>query len=161
MIINVSASFVKRLHCPVSFADRRPIHLGWLDSWSADIFRSDAGQCALMMNDTSLSMVAVPLKDIRTFEQFLPVFLHRAARIFKEAGGTLDPASQTVMILRRSDRSLIGTMNEAREHARIEIAHLHGQLDWNRVEDQLNGLIFSRIEYHTPRETLVRALNAH
>jgi hypothetical protein len=160
MVLNVSAKFAKRLNSPVSFPDRRPLHLGWLDSWTTDIFQSQEGQCALVMNDTTLSMVVLPLKGVRSFDQFLGVFLRRAARIFEEAGGVLDTQTQTIIVLRRSDRSVIGTMNEAREHARLEIEHLNEHSDWNKVEDRLNGLLFSRNEYHPPREALSRALKS-
>lgn len=116
---------------------------------------------ASAMNDASLSMVVVPLKGVRTFEQFLPAFLERAARVFKAAGGFLETRNQTVIVLRRSDRQLIGTMNDARRHARYEIEYRRAQdadVDWDAVEDELNQVPFSATDYVPPKEELARVL---
>jgi len=118
---------------------------------------------ASAMNDASLSMVVVPLKGVRTFEQFLPAFLERAARVFKAAGGFLETRNQTVIVLRRSDRQLIGTMNDARRHTCHEIEYRwsqDGQVDWDEVEDELNQIPFSAIDYALPKEELPRVLDS-
>jgi hypothetical protein len=115
------------------------------------------------MNDASLSMVVVPLKGLKTFEAFLEVFLHRAERLFIEAGGSLEVRNQTVIVLRRSDRQLIGTMNDARLNACAEI---EGQslereaIDWNQVEDRLNETPFSMTGYVLPSIELARVLGS-
>lgn len=117
------------------------------------------GDCALMMNDASFSIVVVPLKGM-TFETFLPAFLQRAARLFIQAGGLLEAQNQNVVVLRRTDRSLIGSMNSAKHDARYEIeAHFENdEIDWNQVEDRLNEIPFSAIGYNSPKAELVRVL---
>jgi hypothetical protein len=162
MIIHASAKFSDRLNCMISLPDRRRPQTGKISCWSADILRTyGVGDCALAMNDASLSMVVVPLKGVRTFEQFFPAFLERAARLFKAAGGFLETQNQTVIVLRRSDQQLIGTMNDARRHACHEIENgrsQNGQVDWDAVEDELNQIPFSATDYILPKEELARVL---
>jgi len=117
MVIHASAKFTKRLKCEVSLPNRRHFQSIKLHSWSGDIVRAyGVGDCAVMMNDASFSIVVIPLKGL-TFEKFLPIFLQRAARLFIQAGGSLETQNQTVVILRRTDRSLIGSMNGAKLEA--------------------------------------------
>jgi hypothetical protein len=162
MIIHASAKFSDRLNCMISLPGRRRPQTGNIDCWSADIVRAyGVGDCALAMNDASLSIVVVPLKGVRTFEQFLPAFLERAARLFKAAGGFLETRNQTVIVLRRTDQQLIGTMNDAQRNARYEIEYRRAQdagVDWDAVEDELNQIPFSAIDYILPNDELARVL---
>ena len=164
MVIHASAKFATRLRCQVSAPNRRHIQRGKIDCWSADILRAyGVGDCALMMNDASLSMVVVPLKGVKTFEAFLELFLHRAARLFSEAGGTLEIRNQTVVVLRRTDRQLIGTMNDARLHACAEIEGQWsetGSIGLDQVEERLNEIPFSATDYVPPKIELARVLSS-
>jgi len=164
MVIHASKKFTTRLRCQVSAPTRRHIQRGKIDCWSADILRAyGVGDCALMMNYASLSMVVVPLKGVKTFEAFLELFLHRAARLFSEAGGTLEIRNQTVVVLRRTDRQLIGTMNDARLHACAEIEGQWsetGSIGLDQVEERLNEIPFSATDYVPPKIELARVLSS-
>jgi len=72
------------------------------------------GNHAVVMNDTSLSTIIFPLKGIRNFEVFLPQMMARVAELFGKHGKGFDGSNQTVVILPRSNRSIIGTMNDAK-----------------------------------------------
>lgn len=162
MVIHASKNFATRLRCQISQPDHRHIQRGRADCWSADILRAyGVGDCALMMNDASLSMVVIPLKGVKTLEKFLEIFLPQAARLFTEAGGSLEIRNQTVIVLRRSDRQLIGSMNDARLHARDEIIGQRLEresVDWDLLEDLLNEIPFSATDYVPPKIELVRVL---
>jgi len=101
------------------------------------------------------------LKGLKTFEKFLEVFLPRTERLFTEAGGSLETRNQTVIVLRRSDRQLIGSMNDARLHACEEIEGQwseKGSIAWDQVEDRLNEIPFSATDYVLPKIELARVL---
>jgi hypothetical protein len=162
MVIHASAKFTQRLKCEVSLPNRKHFQSVKVDAWSGDIMRVyGVGDCALMMNDASFSIVVIPLKGL-TFETFLQVFLQRAARLFIQAGGVLETQNQTVVVLRRTDRSLIGSMNSAKQDALYEIqAQLENEMiDWDQVEDRLNEIPFSAIGYSSPKQELVRVLDS-
>jgi hypothetical protein len=81
--------------------------------------------------------------------------------LFIQAGGSLETRNQTVIVLRRSDRKLIGSMNDARLHARdaIEGQWLEKEaIAWDEVEDYLNEIPFSANDYILPKDELVRVL---
>jgi hypothetical protein len=161
MVIHASAKFATRLKCAVSLSNRRHVQTIKIDSWSGDIVGAyGVGDFAVMMNDASFSVVVVPLKGLKTFDQFLEVFLPRAARLFIQAGSSFETRNRTVIVLRRTDRSLIGSMNGAKREARYEIeSHFaNDEIDWNQVEDHLNQIPFSAIGYNSPKDELVRVL---
>ena len=102
-----------------------------------------------------------PLKSIRKFEEFIAAFLKRAAARFADQGGQLDSENQTVIVLSRSDRSLIGTMNEAKFILGNRIfgdLEGGGDIDWDRVEGYMNEVLYSRIEYDRPSDRLRKLL---
>lgn len=162
MILHVSKAFAGRMKCAISLPDQRPLQRAVLDSWSADILKvRKGGAVAVVMNDASLTTVIVPLKSIRKFEEFIAAFLKRAAARFADQGGQLDSGNQTLIVLSRSDRSLIGTMNEARFILGNCISDgLEGgdDIDWDRVEGYMNEVIYSRIEYDRPSDRLRKLL---
>jgi hypothetical protein len=66
--------------------------------------------------------------------------------LFIQAGGSLETRNQTVIILRRSDRRLIGSMNGARLHARDEVECQWSEkrlVAWDVLEDHLNEIPLS------------------
>ena len=160
MIIRASERFVERLRCAVSLSGRDVVQYPRLDGWNGDIFHSRSGQCAMLMNDASLAMVVIPLKGITTFDQLLGIFFQRAARLFADAGGVLETGNQTVIVLRRSDRSMIGTMNAAKEHARFAIEVALEEIEWDKLEDRLNGRPFATLDYACPKDELPRAISS-
>lgn len=162
MILHVSKAFAERLKCAVSLPNQRPLQKAVLDSWSVDILKfRKGGAVAVVMNDASLTTVTVPLKGIRTFGEFVATFLKRAAARFADQGGQLDSENQTVIVLSRSDRRLIGTMNEAKFIIGRSISddlENGDDIDWDRTERYMNEVIYSRIDYDQPQERLRKLL---
>jgi len=158
MILHASKSFTEHLKCEVSGPNRKLPHHSSLDSWSIDLFKlTKVGAYALVMNDTSLSSIIIPLKGVRDFEVFLPLMLARVAELFVQHGKGIDPKNQSVIILPRSNRSIIGTMNEAKylvqDGISCDLEHV-GEVDWESLENELNETPYSRIDYDTPDKRL-------
>jgi len=158
MIIHASKTFAEHLKCTVSGPNRRLPHHASLDSWSIDLFKlAKGGAFALVMNDASLSTIIIPLKGVRNFEVFLPLVLARVAAFLAKHGAAFDTCNQSVIILPRSNRSLIGTMNEAKFLIQDSVEHkltLAGDIDWDALESRLNETPYSRIGYATPDKRL-------
>ena len=142
------------MKCKVSGPNRRLPHHASLDSWSIDCFKVKKGEAyALVMNDASLSSIIIPLKGVKTFEVFLPLMFEREAKLFGKHGLSFDASNQQVIIVPRSNRSLIGTMNEAKlliqDSVYCDCDHV-GVIDCESLEHSLNETPYSRIGYDTP-----------
>ncbi|XHR28610.1 MAG: DUF6933 domain-containing protein [Chthoniobacteraceae bacterium] len=152
MILHASRSIAERLKCQVS--THSVFQKLAVDSWSFDLFKmAKVGTFAVVMNDASLSTFIVPLKGIRTFEVFLPQMLARIGELFDRNGIPFDAQNQSVLILPRSARSLIGTMNEAKAIIKDSILYdlkYVGAVDWVSLERELNETPYSQIEDETP-----------
>jgi len=162
MILHASKAFTEHMKCKVSGPNRRLPHHASLDSWSIDYFKvTKGGAYALVMNDASLSTIIIPLKGIKTFEVFLPLMLARVADFLGRYGLPFDASNQSVIILPRSNRSLIGTMDEAKvliqDSVYYDVNHV-GIIDWESLEQELNETPYSRIDYDTPDMRLRRVI---
>jgi len=158
MILHASKAFTEHLKCEVSGPKRRLPHHSSLESWSIDLVQlPKVGTYALVMNDASLSTIIIPLKGIRKFEVFLPMMLERVAELFVKHGLPFDSSNQTVMILPRSNKSLIGTMNDAKSIIRDSCSYdlrYVGVINWPDLEKELNETPYSRIDMDSPDERL-------
>ena len=105
------------------------------------------------IGDESLSSIIIPLKGVKTFEVFLPLMFEREAKLFGKHGLSFDASNQQVIIVPRSNRSLIGTMNEAKlliqDSVYCDCDHV-GVIDCESLEHSLNETPYSRIGYDTP-----------
>ena len=156
--IHASKAFVERFGCAVSLPKDKPVQTPSIDGWSGDLLKVPrAGQVAVMMHDASLGTLIVPLKGVRRFEEFLPLFLQRVVELWEAVGATFDPANQQVMILRRTNRSLIGSLNNAKEligFTAFDQMERGEPIDWNEAQGLINGTPFSAIDYDLPLEKL-------
>ena len=161
-IIYASARFVKRLKCTVSLSLDKPTQAQTTDGWSGDILKvSRAGGVAVMMHDASLATIVVPLKDIRRFEEFLSKFLRNVAELWELHGATFDAANQNVLVLRRNNRSLIGSLNNAKQLIEFTITDQMeaGQaIDWNEAQQLTNETPFTVIDSDSPFKRLASLL---
>jgi len=162
MIIHASKAFSTHLKCQVSGPKRQVPHHSSLDSWSVDLFKlTKVGTYALVMNDASLSTIIIPLKGVRKFEDFFLSFIGHVTGFFDLHGVSFDPFNQSAIILPRSNRSLIGTMNDAKwlMQSRIE-RHADGglEIDWDDIENYLNHVPYSRIDYDSPDKRLKKMI---
>jgi hypothetical protein len=158
MILYASKSFTEHLKCKVSLPDKRVPQPPALESWSADILNvSGEGALIVVMNDASLSTIIIPMKGIRKFEDFFLSFVGYVTGFFELHGVPFDPFNQSVVVLARSDRSLIGTMNDAKSLIQRRIAldmDSHRAIDWNDLDLRLNNMPYSRIGNKSPNQML-------
>ncbi len=100
------------------------------------------------MHDASLCTILVHLMGIRRFEEFFLRFLRNVAEWWKTIGTTLDAANQNVLTLRRSNRSLVGLLNSAKQLIEFTVAdqmEAGWSIDWNKAQRFVNRTPFSMI----------------
>ena len=161
-IIYASAFFVKRLKCTVSLSSDKLTQTRTMEGWSGDILKvACAGEAAVMMHDASLAVIIVPLKGVRRFEEFLLSFLRSEAELWKTLGATFDEANQNVLVLRRSNRSLIGSLNNAKQFIEFTVVDQLDDskpIDWNEAQRFINQTPFAVIGYEFPLKKLEHLL---
>ena len=158
LILRPSVKLAQRLKCRITESPHLPKQQRDSDSWSGDLFaRRGAGSHALMMHDATLFSVLVPLDNIRSFEPFVIRFLARVAQTWKRFGSSLDPTNQNLVVMKRTNRSIIGSMNEAKwllEGDVIQSLEKHGSVDWTDIERQMNEVPYSALSYRRPVDAL-------
>jgi hypothetical protein len=154
MILHLSQALAKRLKCRLSLADAKVNQLGRVDSWSADIFRiTRLGTHALIMHDASLWPIILPLAGCTRYEDFLQSLLLHIEASCLSVGGHFDRSNLSVIATKRSNRSIIGSMNEAKfllghyVGARTDDS---GEVDWAAARDELAQTPFTVVEGHFP-----------
>ena len=138
LIIHASRDFAKRYKCEMSLPGEKVAQTGRPDSWSAHFIRIGRKPLALMMHDATLWTIIIPATGVTTLPKFLGIFLDRVAGIWASYGATFDPANQQVLFFPRSNRSAIGSMNDA-----VSMMHFAERLaaeekkppDWGELED--------------------------
>ena len=159
---HASKAFVERFGCAISLPKDKPAQTQSINAWSGDLLKVPrAGQVAVMMHNASLVTLIVPLKGVRRFVEFLPLFLQGVAELWMAVGATFDPANQQMIILRRTNRSLIGSMNNAKELLDFTVfdqMERGESIDWNEAQALINGTPFSAIDYDLPLEKLATLL---
>lgn len=117
----------------------------------------------MMMHDATLWSVIIPATEVTTLPKFLGIFLGRVAEIWASHGATFDPANQDLIFFPRSNRPLIGSMNDA-----VSMMHLAERLaveekktlDWGELEDHLNRTFYKAIGRARPRDLMADLLKA-
>jgi hypothetical protein len=159
--IHASREFAKRYRCQLSLAGEKVEQPGRLDAWSAHFVRIGRIPMVVMMNDASLWAILIPATGLTTLEKLLPVFLERVAGVWGAHGVAFDSMNQSLAFFPRSNRSLIGSMNEAIFSIRCEeeMARDGGRpMDWTQMEARLNRMPYGAMKYAYPREMLAAAL---
>ena len=162
MIIRPSLRLAKRLKCDFSKPSVPIPYLGTLTSWSGELLRmKSVGSHAVMLNEETLVTVIIPLAGVRDFKQFLPVFLARVAALWRQFGASFDPLNQSIVVLKRTERALIGSHNDVIRMLRFHIEDALDEweaVDWAKAEEFINETPFSLIGYAQPAEELSRQL---
>ena len=161
MILHLSKQLATRLKCPFSMEGMPVIQTGRLDSWSGHCFRVGRIEYVLMMNDACLISILMPAKGLTSVESFFEAFLPRVAKVWEEHGGSFDSLNQEVIILKRSNKSLIGSMNEA-----IKMIKFYAEFDRYEhpnytpidLEERLNMTPYKSIGFETTHRLLTRLL---
>lgn len=160
MIIHASKEFAKRFKCKVSGTGHTVLQTGRPDAWSAHCFNIDRRSAVLFMNDATLYSVIFAPTGLKDFESVLAVFLAKVAAKWSLEGADFDAMNQSVIVLPRSNKSLMGSMNDAIRCLTIRYQHVfdHDQdPDWSDYEPGLNATPYKAIQYKSP-EALLREM---
>jgi len=158
MILHVSAAFQKRFKCDVSLPGKRlPQDRTRLDGWSCHFIRLGTTPLVVAMHDATLYTLVIPAKGVKSFGDLWRLLLGRIAETWREHGEEFDPENQTVMVLPRTDRSRIGSMNDAILMFRW---HRSAVMDigLEELEERSNRTPYKAIDYKQPKELLSRML---
>ncbi|MEX1111642.1 MAG: hypothetical protein WEB31_07560 [Chthoniobacterales bacterium] len=160
MILHLSQAVAKRLKCNLSFNKDRVAQTGREDSWSADIFRiKRGGTHALVMHDASLWPFVIDLSDCRTYETFLKALLINIEMSYALIGRDFDGANVTVIATKRSNRSIIGSMNNAIFLLTARIGNslaAGGRIDWAEIQADLSRTPFMSLDGIFPYKAWAR-----
>ena len=133
-----------------------------LDSWSGHVFKLGRSPMVLFMHDASLWHILIPAKGITTLEKLLPLFLARVRQVWSDHGVEFDDKNLSLGFLPRSDRSLIGSMNDAIHQIRC-YAEMGLKIDdptgLAEIEDRLHKTPYSSLGYGFPDRKLNELLS--
>jgi hypothetical protein len=158
MILHLSAKLAKRLKCEISWQGAAVLQSGRIDSWSGDCLRIGRVQHLLMMNDHCLYSILLRAKGMNSLAAFLTAFLPRVAEVWQNHGAEFDPSNQEILVLKRANRSLIGSMNDAVRMIQFHTAGVPPLTNREALEDRLNSAHFKALGFETPKELLARRL---
>ena len=103
----------------------------------------------------------IPTKGLKTFDDFLRTLLLRIEETWARHGAHFDKENLSVLVFKRSNRSLIGSMNDAIHNIRFKASdcEVEGtQLDWTRMEQYINERPCGSLDYLYPVEVLAKHL---
>jgi hypothetical protein len=161
MILHLSKQLADRLKCSVSLQGMPVIQAGRLDAWSGHCFRIGRVEHVMMMNDASLFTILMPARGLTSIDSFLKAFLPRVAQVWHRFDAEFDDQNQQVIVLKRTNRSLIGSMNDAIQATKFhfeyirEEVHEFGPID---IEERLNMVPYKALRYKAPCELLPELL---
>ena len=154
MILHLSRKLADRLQCKLSFERENVTQAGRIDSWSADLFSPPGHGCfGFIMHDASLFPILVPLRAKTNYEAFLGDLLQHIECAYGNVGAEFDTANQTVLLTKRSNRSIIGSMNEAIWRLGFEAtmaADMKRRIDWSKTVEYIGTMPFSAVKGHFP-----------
>jgi hypothetical protein len=153
MIIHASADFVKHFKCRVSHPGRRVTYQRSTDSWSAHIVNLRGKKLVLVMNDMTLYAMIIPLERM-TFDEFVLRFFKRILVEWDLRGMALNETDLSVLVLKRSNRQLIGCMNNAAQHLAVLADRRELKDKWTRIEIILNDTPFALLANKSPDESM-------
>lgn len=157
MILHLSNQLAKRLKCRFSFEGMPVLQAGRLDAWSGHCFRVGRTEHVMMMNDASLYTILLPAKGLTSIDFFLKAFLPRVSEVWQRHGSDFDPNNQEVVVLKRANRSLIGSMNDAIKAVQFYDAYDREDHPGYRPMDigkRLNMVPYKAIGYNSPERLL-------
>ncbi len=163
MILRVSADFTKRFKCELSFEGEKVPQEKRLDGWSCHFIRLGRKPLVVAMNDATLYMLIVPVTGVKGFTDVWLRLVGRIAEVWERHGADFDPTNQTVMVMARTNRSLIGSMSDAISLMRFrnDDARFDGQEpDLAELEMMSNRTPFKANGFEYPERVLATTLGA-
>lgn len=161
MIFRVSAAFAKQFKCDLSQVGENVSQERCLHSWSCHFIRVRRKPLVVAMHDATLYTLILPVSGIKGFPEFRPKLLRRIGEIWMRHGADFDPDNQTVIMLSRTNRTLIGSMNDA-----IQLIHFYDldardekrELDMEKMEVRSNQTPYKALKYQWPERLMAEAL---
>lgn len=157
MIIRASNAFPKRFKCQLSHEGTSIPQEKRLDAWSCHYVRVGRKPLVVVMNDATLYTFIFPVTGVKDFAEFWTSLLGRIAETWMRFGADFDPQNQSVIVLPRANRSLIGSMNDAVKLIRLydECARCDGvELDLLEMEQRSNETPYKSIGFIQPKGLL-------
>ena len=149
---------MKRFKCEVSLRDKPVTQPGDLNAWSVHVTKLGRSPVILAMNDASLYTLLFAATGVTSYRAFLGLMLPAIEKTWAGIGETCEATRQPVIVVRRTNRSLMGSMNEAMRILRWyhDLSQLDGsRLDLVYVEHQINETPFKGINYENPMARLI------
>ena len=132
------------------------------DGWSAHLFKIGRAHASIFMNDAALFSILIPTKGIQDLDDLLRCFSARLEE-FHLSLGLPFYAPDRILFLPRSNRSRIGSMNDAIQYMK----HVHAlrpegcsEVDWTDLEARINRIPFKAIDYQRPRDLMESILRS-
>ncbi len=163
MILRVSAAFAKQFKCVLSHAGEKVPQERRLDAWSCHFIRVRRKPVVVAMNDATLYTLILPVTGVKGFPELWLKLLGRIGEVWKRHGVDFDPDNQAVILLSRTNRSLIGSMNDATQLLQFYDAHARDErreLDLEMMEARSNQTPYKVLKYEWPEGLLAKALRA-
>jgi hypothetical protein len=161
MILHLSNQLAERLKCSVTLQGVPVIQAGRLDAWSGHCFRIGRVEHVMMMNDASLYTILMPARGLTSIDSFLKAFLPRVAEVWHRFNAEFDAQHQDVIVLKRTNRSLIGSMSDAIQATKFHFEYTRNatfSLGPTTIEERLNMVPYKALQYSAPFELLPKLL---
>ncbi|MEO7099791.1 MAG: hypothetical protein ABI162_10550 [Luteolibacter sp.] len=115
------------------------------------------------MNDATLYTLILPATGVKGFPDLWMRLLARIEEVWARHGLAFDPNNQSVIVMARTDRSLIGSTNDAIKLIRIydDVARDEkAELDLMKMEQRSNETPYKALGYEDPERLMAKALRA-
>lgn len=163
MIIHASKDFEKRFKCDVSMKGQTVLQAGRLDAWSAHCFKIGRKSAVFFMNDATLYSVLVPACGLFSFKAAMKVLLVRIGVIWRRHGASFDVSNQSIIVLPRTNKSLISSMSEAIRCVTCRHEYRYDcdpDVEWSEYEYSLNDMPYKALNYDSPEMRLSQLLKS-
>lgn len=157
MLLHASADFVNHFKCKVSHSGKPVKHERGINSWSAHILKLRGQKVALLMNDLTLYALIIPIDHKLRFDDFALRFFKRILVEWDLRGKALSEKDLSLVVLKRSNRSLIGCMNDAAIRLRVLVddrERENERINWTRFEIILNDTPFALLNNSSPDDAM-------
>jgi hypothetical protein len=163
MILRVSAAFAKQFKCDLSHEGERLPQERRMDSWSCHFVRVRRKPLVVVMNDATLYTLILPVSGAKKFPDLWMRLLDRMADVWERHGVAFDTNHQSVVVMARTNRSLIRLMNDAIlliRHYDFNAGDEGRELDLAAMEIRSNQTPYKALGFVLPEELMTQALKA-
>ncbi len=163
MILRVSVAFAKQFKCDLSHEGEKFPQQRRMDSWSCHFVRVRRKPLVVVMNDATLYTLILPVSGVRSFPDLWKRLLARMDDLWGRHGVAFDANHQSVIVMARTNRSLIGSMNDAIMLIRIYESNARDagtELDLAAMEVRSNQTPYKALGYEWPEKLMEKGFRA-